>query len=120
MADVDNVFLTDTRREVLKGEYDGSPNNQRSHKSNIRKRADLALEELIEVAESDELDHTDFIDPDDVFRLLQALLIPDRHHIDRDEFTPTPTEDQYTDEFRAYRDRLQKQMGKLILEDDLP
>lgn len=80
---VERVFLTDERRKVLAGDYEGPDATKRSHKSRIRSRARLALEELTEVAESPVIDSRDVFDPEDVRKLLQAIMLPDRRHIER-------------------------------------
>jgi hypothetical protein len=117
---VEKAFLTDSRRDVLEGNADDlTEQSLRNAKSRIRVRARLALAELIEVAESEEIDQTEVFEPDDIAQLLQALLTaknPD--HIEgADEVAGgLISQDDYTDDFRAYSDRLQNQMGKLILE----
>ncbi|MFW5918424.1 MAG: hypothetical protein ACOCR0_02970 [Haloferacaceae archaeon] len=78
MTDTTPAFLTDQRRAVLAGEYDGEPNTERTHKSRIRSRAKTALQELIEVAESDAIDNADVFEPNDLARLIDALM----HHAD--------------------------------------
>ena len=70
------AFLTDDRRAVLRGEYDGDPAVERTHRSRIRSRARTALQELIEVAESDAIDNADVFEPNDLARLVHALMTP--------------------------------------------
>lgn len=117
---VENAFLTDSRRDVLKGNADDlKEQSLRNAKSRIRVRARLALAELIEVAHSEEIDQTEVFEPDEIFRLLNELLSPnDPDHIDgTDEVVGgLISQDDYTDDFRAYSDRLQAQMSKLVLE----
>jgi hypothetical protein len=124
----DNAFLTERRREVLEGltaeEMGIHEGTRREHRAALKRQAKAALSELIEVAESDEIDQTDVFDPDEIFRLLATLLHakPSAGHyegevpgglVDRDDIT-----DPYTDEFTAYRDRLQLRMAKLVLKYD--
>ena len=104
----DKVFLTDERRDVLTGEYEGSENVERTHKSRIRARSQTALEELIEVAESQEIDTRDVFDPHDVFNLLQAILLPDGY---TGPYYPSP---DAPDEWLAYHYRIQIQLQKLV------
>lgn len=112
----EKVFITESRRDVLEGNADDlTEQSLRNAKSRIRVRSRMALEELIEVAESPEIDQTTVFDPDDVFRLLRALLQPDPDHTTTD-IGGLIEEDDYTDEFRAYSDRLQAQMSKLVLD----
>lgn len=75
MAD-DNtpVFLTETRQEVLRGDYDGDQNVERTHKSRIRTRARKAIEELNEVAMSPAIDNEDVFDPEKVSFLLLHIM----------------------------------------------
>jgi len=117
---VEKAFLTDSRRNVLEGNADDlTEQSLRNAKSRIRVRARLALTELIEVANSDEIDQTEVFDPDDIFRLLSALLrsMNPEHIEGADEMVGGLIgQDDYTDEFRAYSDRLQAQMSKLVLE----
>lgn len=71
----DRVFLTDKRRAVLEGEADELADATiRNHKSRIRTRARIALEELTEVAMSDEIDNDDIFTPQQLDTLLRAIL----------------------------------------------
>ena len=70
---VKKVFLTEARREVLADEFEGEDSTRGSHKSRIRTRARMALNELIEVAESDEIANEDVFDPRLIRRLLFAV-----------------------------------------------
>lgn len=70
----EKVFLTEQRRAVLRNQYDGSDSNARTHKSRIRKKSKLALDELIEVASSPKIDNSDVFDPETVYTLISILL----------------------------------------------
>jgi hypothetical protein len=107
---VDKVFLTDKRRDVLAGESDLEGNSLAVSKSRIRKRARLALTELIEVAESEQIDSSDIFDPTDVHRLLVALTTPPMADGPVDPMNPEETID---DDWQAYRDRLYVQLSKV-------
>lgn len=74
MAD-EKVFLTDSRREVLNGEYDGADNVRRTHKTRIRSKSRTALSELIDVATSPEIDNSDVFEPEQIRVLLTTLLV---------------------------------------------
>lgn len=84
------AFLTDRRRELLTGEYDGSDSARRNMVTNLRKDSRAALSDLTEVAESDEIDTSEVIDPialaelvDAVFGEIEPLAEaddPDAHH----------------------------------------
>lgn len=73
---VEKVFLTDQRRAVLEGEYDGNEDTLRSHKSKIRERARTALEELREVAESPHIDNDDVFKTGELAGLIHGLMAP--------------------------------------------
>lgn len=75
---VERVFLTETRRKVLEGEFEGSDATKRSHKSRIRTRARMALQELTEVAQSSEIDNADVFDPKDVTSFTESLIFNGR------------------------------------------
>lgn len=116
MTDPDRAFLTDARRDILAGKSDWEDSSIAVEKSRIKNRANVALEELIEVADSRHLDHTDALDPDDVFNLLRALLSPPLEHTEHDEIQGGPnTGTETSDKFDAYSDRLQMQLAKLAL-----
>ncbi len=74
MGDKTDVFLTDKRTDVLNREYEGSESVRRTHESRIRQRAQTAISELIEVADSPVIDNSDVFEPVDVGRLLAAIL----------------------------------------------
>jgi len=94
----DRAFLTDKRRDVLNGEYEGADAALRNQKSRLRRTSSTALEELIEVAQSPEIDNGEVFDPDDIARLIDALMAPR-------EATITPrwnyggTPDEFRDEY---------------------
>lgn len=69
-----DTFLTESRREVLAGEWDGEPSTERSKKSHIRTRARSAVGELIEVARSEEINNADVFEPAEVGTLLYWIL----------------------------------------------
>lgn len=104
---VEKVFLTEARREVLQGSTDLTGQSLQNQKSRIRVRSRLALEELTEVAESPEIDNTGVFDPDEVFRFLRALMIPDE---------PVAVDEEPSEAFLEYRERLEGQLAKLALE----
>jgi len=69
-----DTFLTESRREVLSGEWDGSPSTERSKKSHIRTKARSALGELIEVARSEEIENAEVFEPEEIGTLLYWIL----------------------------------------------
>ena len=95
----DRGFLTDKNRDVLFGRYEGSENAQRNQKSRIRSKSANALNDLIAVADSGNIDNTtDVFDPDQVYALLVALTI-DRDTFDTDD-PDDPHHKQVDDDFR--------------------
>ncbi|MBX0306065.1 hypothetical protein [Haloarcula salinisoli] len=110
----ENAFLTDRRRDYLAGEYDGSDSAERHLKYSLRESSELALSELVEVAESPLIDNTEVFDPDEVFRLLRALLSPRQEDLEPDEFVTIVEPEKYGDEFVAYADALYVQMDKVM------
>lgn len=100
----DRVLLTDTRREVLKGTYDGAESSKRTQKSRIRTRSRLALDELIEVAESPHIDSADVFDPSKVSQLLYALMLPDEPVLPGEE--PSEEHQEYQRELYVEIDRV--------------
>lgn len=67
---VENIFLTEKRREVLAGTDELSDDSRTVEKSRIRKRARMALRELEEVAQSDEIENRTVFGEEEVSRLL--------------------------------------------------
>jgi len=127
MTKPENIFLTDNRRNVLEGTSEWSEKSIINEKARIKNRASLALEELTEVAESDKIDHTDAFDPDDVFRLLSALLtglhsehietsgvVEDATRDDVDDLPDDPQAD-FSDEFENYQNELRTHLARLVL-----
>lgn len=70
-----NAFLTETRREVLNGEYDGTDNARRGIKSQTRQDAVAAVRELQKIASSPQINNADVFDPDELYSLLMILTV---------------------------------------------
>jgi len=95
----DRVLLTEKREQVLSGEYDGSDTALRNQKSRLRDSARTALAELVQVAASPEIDNADVFEPNEVARLLDALMVPNGTTITpRWNFDGNP--DEYRDTYR--------------------
>nr|WP_011225234.1 hypothetical protein [Haloarcula sp. AS7094]AAS13419.1 unknown [Haloarcula sp. AS7094] len=71
---VENIFLTDSRRDVLNGVDELTGQSRYNAKSRIRQRARMALQELIEFAASPEINNADIFEPNEIARLLDALM----------------------------------------------
>jgi hypothetical protein len=91
----EKIFLTENRRDVLNSESDWSTQAIRNERSRIKNLARIALTELIEVAESSEIENADIFEPDDVARLIDSLMAPEGTAI-----TPRWTYDGDADEYR--------------------
>jgi len=103
MAD-ETVFLTDERRDVLNGEYDGADSTRRAHKTNIRSRGKTALDELLVVAGSPAIDNDDVFDTEQVYALISILLTGSGGFVDNADADeqPTPKEVRETaDHYKA-------------------
>lgn len=115
---VDKVFLTDERRAILNGEADHlTDESLRTGKYRIRRRARTALSELVDVAESPEIDNTDIFEPEEIQELLLRLLLVGPQEGEGGGLVPMPGEDpdaledglpvvRYTDDYREYRRQL--------------
>jgi hypothetical protein len=76
---VERLFLTEPRQKLLDGELDWNESSVETEKSRIRTRASLALDGLIEVAKSDQIENSTVFEPEDIDRLLRAILGPDEN-----------------------------------------
>lgn len=68
------VILTDNRRDVLEGRSDWSDDAIINEKSRIRNKSRTALDELIEVAQSNRIENRSVFDPEQVGMLLFWIL----------------------------------------------
>lgn len=122
----ERVLLTEKREKVLRGDYDGSDSALRNQKSRLRRSADTALGELIHVARSPYIDHTEVFDPEEVGEFLELLLTPTGPghttsggllvDLAAEEDMDAPTAD-VTDEFRNYQNALIAEMARLVIDD---
>ena len=71
---VDTVFLTDARKDAL-NHYDPENSNHRAHKSRTKSRAKQALDELLWVASSNEIENSDVFEEEKMHSLLVTLLV---------------------------------------------
>jgi len=71
---IDDLFLTENRRDVLDGASEWSAASITTEKSRIRSKAGAALAELIEVAQSTEIENRSVFDPGEVGTLLYWIL----------------------------------------------
>ena len=68
------VILTENRRDVLDGQSDWSDGAIINEKTRIRKRSRTALDELIEVAQSSEIENRSVFNPEQIGTLLYWIL----------------------------------------------
>jgi hypothetical protein len=114
MANEPNAFLTDERAAVLAGNYEGNEAVERTHKSRIRQRARSALDELILVAQSDEIENADVFEPDKVGTLIHWLL-RDPSQLEAEGLLEGFTEDQ-----KEYRTKVHSEVAQEIMKIDHP
>lgn len=118
-----NTFLTDERRAVLTGDYDGSESVERTHKSRIRQRARSAISELIEVAQSPEIENSEVFSPSQIGTLLFWIM-----HDPAETTSPSGgllglgihEDTEYSDEFEQYRRAVHSEVGQEIMKIDHP
>lgn len=128
MGEKPNAFLTDERRAVLADDYDGSESVKRTHKSRIRERARSAVDELIEVAQSKEIENADVFEPAKIGTLLFWIMhdwsqtptgTTDGEESDGE--TPfAPKELDYPDEYEQYRKEVHSEVAQEIMKIDHP
>lgn len=114
-----NTFLTDSRRAVLDGEYDGAENTERTHRSRIRSRGQTAIEELTEVAQSPEIDNADVFDPAAVGRLLFWIL-NDPHKLTDVETGGLISAADLPDSYTEYRNSVYVEVDQQLRKFDRP
>lgn len=124
MGEIPNAFLTDERRAVLTGDYEGSESVERTHKSRIRRRARSAISELIEVAQSPVIENSEVFDPSEIGTLLFWIMHDTSQTtggglIGEIEDESLPTVD-YTDEFEQYRRAVHSEVAQEIMKIDHP
>jgi hypothetical protein len=107
-----NIFLTDTRRDVLEGESDLSGGSLANEKSRIRTRARAAVDELIQVAKSEEIENSSVFDPEKVGTLLFWITM-DPSEVDHGGLME-PTEEA-SDEYDQYRQQVAGQVAPSIM-----
>lgn len=99
---VEHIFLTDKREAVLRDDTEGMKDaTVRNHKSRTRSRARMALDELIQVAESDAIDNGEVFTEDRMVRLLEAIFGPPEEIEPRWEAAATDNLDEHNE---AYAD----------------
>lgn len=108
-----NAFLTERRREYLNGDYNLDNSKDRHLKRSLEQGAQTALKELIEVANSPEIDNASVFDSQQVHLLLDALFRDGEQRL-----TPLWDYDgdaaDYNDEF-AYQKTLHSSLNQSMM-----
>jgi hypothetical protein len=65
----DRVLLTDTRKDLLEGDYDSSNPTHRNRKHRLKESSKTALDELIQIAQSPIIDNTEIFETEQVASL---------------------------------------------------
>jgi len=110
----DNIFLTETRREVLAGESDLSGKSLANEKSRIRTRARAALTELIEVADSGEIENRDIFEPKQV-GVLVGLSIDDPAVMPPGGLSDSPSDLSVPERHIEYRNDVHSEVASQLL-----
>jgi hypothetical protein len=84
-------FLTEKRRELLTGEYSGDEDAEYSIRHRTKRSAESSLDDLITVAQSDEIDNQSVFDERKIEQLLLAIIGPE------EEVTPRWERDDLTE-----------------------
>jgi len=103
---VDRVLITDRRRRLLNENLDETKGSVNVEKTRIRKRARIAIQELVEIARSDAIDNEDIFQPEDLNALITAIM-EENGLVSRNDFDGTAAE--HTKEYPykiAFIDRL--------------
>jgi len=117
----ENIFLTDTRRDVLDGDADLSAGSLANEKSRIRTRTRAAVDELIEVGGSEEIENSDVFNPEKIGTLLFWIL-NDPADLERAGGLHQPVDDVpegaivgMSDDFRQYRQQVAGEVAPSIM-----
>jgi hypothetical protein len=88
---VDRVLITDRRRRLLNENLDETRGSINVEKTRIRKRARIAIQELVEIARSDAIDNEDIFQPEDLNALITAIM-EENGLVSRNDFDGTAEE----------------------------
>ena len=110
----DNLFLTENRRDVLDGASEWSAASITTEKSRIRSKAGAALAELIEVAQSTEIENRSVFEPAQV-GLLLGLLIDDPAVMPPGGLTDSPSDLSVPERHIEYRNDVHSEATSTML-----
>jgi len=85
-------FLTDTQKEILAGKYEGTDDGEASARYRLRRRTEQAMKELVDVAESDEIEVDDDIWYRYIPTLVDAVIRPGTDFVSFPEFEGSEVE----------------------------
>jgi len=105
----DSVILTEQRKKLLNGDYEGSEDAQRKQEWRLRKSSETAFHELIKIAESPHIDTRDIFDPDDVLLFLGAVMEPDGYG-----FTVNAPHEEVSAEDTAFQHQMYLRLQHLL------
>lgn len=119
------VILTDSRREVLAGKSDWSNDAIINEKSRIRSKSRTALDELMTIAQSTEIENRSVFDPEQVGTLLFWILndpamIEDGGLIGANDDAPDRAQATIPDQLRTYRQNIHSEAAQELLRIDHP
>ena len=119
------VFITDARKEILKGHSDWSENAIINEKSLIRNKSRTALDELITVARSNQIENRSVFDPEQVGMLLFWILndpamIEDGGLIGADDDAPDEAKAAIPERLQQYRQSVHSEAAQELLKIDHP
>jgi hypothetical protein len=116
---VENIFLTEKRRKVLDGTDDLNDDSRTVEKSRIRKRAKMALKELQEVAQSEEIENRGIFEAEEVGTLIfylqadSAAIEPVDTDVTEDSYSPFGTHSEMHEPYkRELHYEIDKQLRK--------
>ena len=111
----EDTFLTENRREILGGTSEWADGSITTEKSRIRSKARTALGELIEVAQSEEIENRSVFEPAQV-GLLLGLLIDDPAVMPAGGLTDSPSDLTVPDRHIEYRNDVHSEAASTLLQ----
>lgn len=123
----ETVILTEKRQQFLENEYEGTDSARATMKSRLKSRSKIGFDDLVKVAQSDQIDNSDVFDPDAVASLFAALMIdPAQMDLDRGGLrvgenydVPADVDDsivsEYSEELREYRRELIERVSPVVV-----
>jgi hypothetical protein len=101
------VLITKGRAEILEN-YDSKNSTHRTRKYRLQKSTKTVLDELIEIAQSPNIDNTEVFDPNQIDRLISTLVGAYGLWPDPDHLTDNVNDD--------YQNDLLARLGRIVIE----